>query len=81
MRVTLDLQGSQSISLSHQGVIYEVRVTAEDRSATQIFSLEGSLDVLRDFFDAGRALVEEAMEQGGATESLEVVMIGPPPAR
>ena len=80
MRVTLDLQGSQSILLTQQGVIYEVRVTAEDQDNHQIFSLEGSLDVLRNFFDAGRALVEECMEKEGKTENLEVVMIGPPPA-
>jgi hypothetical protein len=33
--------------------------------------------VLRNFFDAGRPLVEECMEKEGKTENLEVVMIGP----
>jgi hypothetical protein len=59
-------------------VIYEIRVTAEDQDNHQIFSLEGSLDVLRDFFDAGRALVEETMERGGKTENVGVATIGPP---
>ena len=53
MRVAVDLQGSHSLLLSRQGVIYELRITAEDADNHQIFSLEGSLDVLRDFFDAG----------------------------
>jgi hypothetical protein len=77
MRIALDLQGHQSLYLNHQGAIYELRVDAEGRQACQSFALEGSLDALRDFFDAGRELIDQCIEQGGKTD-LPIVEIGPP---
>ena len=79
MRIAVDLQGSHSIEISHEGVICEVRVMAEENGASQNFSLEGSLNTLRDFFDAGQALVGEAIEREGKTENIGVATIGPPP--
>ena len=78
MRIAVDLQGSHSIQIGYQGVIYEIRVMAEDQDNHQIFKLEGSLDTLRDFFDAGQAVVGEAMEREGKTENIGVATIGPP---
>ena len=41
MRIAIDLQGSHSMQIAHQGVIYEIRVTAEDQDNHQIFLPRG----------------------------------------